>query len=182
MSKTRLRTQCPKLPTSRAARKPDRLFVTRRDLAELLGVRMQSVTRLTAEGMPIASSGGGRGRPALFDAAAALQWVREREQADVPGAAQSIRDEYLAALRDRVLQDTAARAGELVSRQVVIDTGKSYTFTWRGMLLSLPRRAVQAGVPKQYEAELAKLVRQVLDEISRWKVPADAEKARKKKS
>lgn len=168
----------------RAARKskPDRLLVTRRDLAELLGVRAQSVTRLVAESMPVATSGGGRGRPTMFDAASALAWVREREQANVPGAAQSIRDEYLAALRDRVRQDTAARAGELVPRDVVIETGKSYTFTWRAMLLHLPRRAVQAGVPREYEAKLAELVRQILAEISRWKVPADVEKTRRKKT
>lgn len=147
---------------------------TRQQLADLLGVTPNHITKLMEQGLPCAQVGGGRGKPSQFDVVACLAWWRERQAATDADSGTSAREAYLQALTARVQQDIAVRAGELVSRDEVILAGQGYTKAWTAKVRALPRRAVQEGViqPKQ-EAALTRLCRELLTEIAGWKTVAD---------
>jgi len=142
------------------------LEVDRAIMADLLGVQPDSVTRLVSLGMPVLRTGGGRGRRTMYDAVRALAWTRERQQAEGP-ANGSVRDQYLSALRDRVLQDTQTRAGELVAIEEVVLAGQMIVKGWTAKIRALPQQMVQTGViPPEKVQPVAELLRQLLVEIS----------------
>jgi phage terminase Nu1 subunit (DNA packaging protein) len=114
------------------------LQVTRQQLADLMGVAVNSIARLAAQGMPQAvSSGGGRGRPAQFDAVACLAWQRAQLVADAPGNG-SARERYLAALTERVELDLRQRRGELVEMADVRQEFVGLAHTLKSQLRALP--------------------------------------------
>jgi phage terminase Nu1 subunit (DNA packaging protein) len=150
------------------------IVVDRRQLADLLGVSTGHVSRLVAQGLPCLTTGGGRGKPSRFDAVAALAWMRERQAAaDAPNGDESPRDAYLRALKERVELDIAVRRGELVSLDTVTLAGQAYTVAWRRKLLRLPHQCQHAGVPPEYCDVVARLGRDLLEDVARWKVPDD---------
>jgi hypothetical protein len=155
--------------------KPKRLEVTRAQLADLLGVSPDHVTRMTSAGMPRIRSGSGRGRTSVYDAVAAMAWVRERELGDGP-AAKNFRDAYLQALTTKANLDIDDRRAQLVRRDVVVDMGTRFVTAAKARLMALPRHATAAGVPRQYETVLDGLVREALRELSRWQTIDAAER------
>jgi phage terminase Nu1 subunit (DNA packaging protein) len=108
------------------------VLVSRDQLARLLGVSPGHVRRLQRAGLPgPIQPGGGRGRPARYDAVAAVAWQRAQQAAaaaEQDPEARTIRDQYLAALRDKVQLELRLRRGELLEadavRQEYADLGR----------------------------------------------------------
>jgi phage terminase Nu1 subunit (DNA packaging protein) len=164
------------------------LEVTRQQLAALLGVAPNSIARLVQSGMPgPIEAGGGRGRPAVFDAAQCVAWQRERALAELEDTtgdpqARSIRDEYLAALRDKVQLELAARRGELVAVANVQREAATIGTTVKAKLRSIPAAvaveacAAAAKGPAVLQAMLLARIDEALLELSRLaRVPSGAE-------
>jgi phage terminase Nu1 subunit (DNA packaging protein) len=56
------------------AKQPKTLIVTRTQLADLLGLQPDSITRYVSQGMPVIETGSGRGRTTKFNLRDALRW------------------------------------------------------------------------------------------------------------
>jgi len=142
--------------------------VTRQQLAQLMGISAGHIMRLVGEGMPAAvAAGGGRGRPALFDAVACLGWQREQLAAHVGNG--SARDEYLRTLTLRAALDVAVRRGELVSQAQVDRDAAGVAVTVRARLRGVPAAIVTQVVRDQPErrAEVQGLMLGAIDEALR---------------
>jgi phage terminase Nu1 subunit (DNA packaging protein) len=143
--------------------------VTKGALAGLLGVSAGHIGRLVAMGMPGAvAAGGGRGKPALYDAAACLSWQRERQQADAIAAAgdpaaRTIRDEYLAALRDKVRLDVAARRGELHEHAECLRATADIAIAVRNKLRGIPAAVCEIVAAEVRPATVHKLLLEAID-------------------
>jgi phage terminase Nu1 subunit (DNA packaging protein) len=158
---------------------PSSLLVDRPQIATLLGVAPNSVPRLISEGLPVHLAGGGRGKRSQFDVARCLEWWRERQAADAgAGSDGRAREAYLRALTRRVEQDLHVKSGELVPLADVIFEGQNYTRAWTAKVRALPRRLVQAGaLAADRERDAARVCRELLEDISRWKTVGDTRRA-----
>jgi phage terminase Nu1 subunit (DNA packaging protein) len=74
-------------------------LATRRDLAELLGVHMDSISKWERQGLPIVSRGG-RGRPTRYDVEAVRAWLADRDK----GARQAV-DGPLDPIQEKAARD-----------------------------------------------------------------------------
>jgi phage terminase Nu1 subunit (DNA packaging protein) len=146
--------------------------VTRRELAELLGVHMQTVTRWEQAGLPIAVRGR-RGKPSLYRLSAVRAWLRTRDaQSEVTA---SLSPAYHAA-RVR-LQEVNARllelrfhekANQLVSRPELEALLHNVIADCRTRIRRLPR-AIQARCARVTDRDVAvldTLVDEVLEELN----------------
>jgi phage terminase Nu1 subunit (DNA packaging protein) len=68
-------------------------LLTRRDLADLLGVHMGTIVKWDRDGMPVAERGR-KGKPSQYDEAAVRAWLAAREEAArAPGAPMDVAQE-----------------------------------------------------------------------------------------
>jgi hypothetical protein len=71
----------------------------------------------------------------------------------------------------------AERRGALVRREDVVRDGQALAKALQAMLRALPRRLAQAGlVAPPHEAAVTALVREILEEVSRWASLRDLER------
>jgi phage terminase Nu1 subunit (DNA packaging protein) len=82
--------------------------VTRTELADLLGVAPDSITRYTQMGMPTLTVGSGRGNKTTFDLRAALAWWIASADGDA-------RERLLTLQADRIAFDLQVKQGAYVS-------------------------------------------------------------------
>lgn len=166
--------------------------VTRRDLATLLDVHMQTVTKWERDGLPIAERGR-RGKPSRYSVTDVRAWLKAREDAARNGtqldAAQerARKDRALALLNEQLYK---VRDGELLQRDEVRQKWAKEVMGARAVLLSLPltyaakihRAATQDG-EAGVERALKDAVKEVLRELADLKRGASAKprRARKKK-
>jgi len=109
--------------------------VTARELADLLGVTPRHLGRLIERGMPPPS---GRGRGKRYDGPACLSWQRAAAAAEGGNGTRSIRDEYFAALRDKLRLDLRQREGELVERWQVREDAATVATVAKARLRAIP--------------------------------------------
>jgi hypothetical protein len=151
-------------------------FVTRPQLAELMGVHPDTVTDYARTGMPVVTRGG-RGKESSYDAVACLDWWRSQQGKNATEAAKTRALEASAQLNELKL---ATQQGELVSRQQIIVEGQAYTKAWSTKVRALPRRMTQAGlIGREQEAGVAGLCSELLVDIANWKTLADLPGQRK---
>lgn len=132
--------------------------VTRAGLGHILGIHPESVSRLVAQGMPVAS-GGGKGRPIAFDLAACVQWYLARRG--------SARDDYYRAQTQKVHMENKVRAGELVEAAAVKVRWGQMVTAFREAMLNLTAVAVQRGVvTREHEDRLQALVDDALHRVA----------------
>lgn len=166
-----------KKKTRKAKLKAEPFRVTRRQLADLLGVLPAGITRAVDRGMPCETVGAGRGHPSIFDLRACLAWQREQFAAAPDDGNGSPRDEYMRALTERVQQDLAVRSGELLPLDEVVLAGQNYTHAWKAKLRAIPRQMVNRGlVGRELERPIAEMLDDILREISRWETIPEARK------
>lgn len=150
--------------------------VTRVQLAQLLGVHQDTVTDYARQGMPVIAAGG-RGKESVYDAVECLDWWRERQGKNAKEAAQTrlySENADIAALKRSTM------AKELFPREQLVREGQAFVRAWMAMVRRIPRRFVNAGlVPREREGDAAGLIRDVLDEASRWKTQADLKRVLK---
>lgn len=156
------------MPTGKAA------TVSSETLSELFGVHAKTVAAWIKAGMPVASR---KGRANTIELGAAIRWVRERDAAvheQQLEAARSSPD--LDALRARKLEAESRIAeaeadlveGEQVAASDVEDAWSRIAMAIREGVLSLPSRAVQAGlVTPEHEDAVSDLARDVLRELTK---------------
>jgi phage terminase Nu1 subunit (DNA packaging protein) len=116
-------------------------LLTRRELAALLDVHMQTVTKWEQDGLPIAERGR-KGKPSLYREADVRAWLQAREEAaKVPGAPLDVaqeraRKEHWQALLAE--QTHRARERELLPRVEVEKEQGALVAAIRTKLLALP--------------------------------------------
>lgn len=148
--------------------------MNRLQLAALLGVHEDTITDYARNGMPVLTRGGA-GREGAYDAVECLAWWREQQGRNAKEAAQTRLYENNAILAQlKILQ----QEGSLLPREQVIAAGRSYTKGWAAALRAFPRRLRNEGIltSAEQEAAVASRVRDLLLEISVWKVVADVER------
>lgn len=151
-----------------------RLLVGRHQMAVLMGVHVDSVTHYAKDGMPVVTKGG-RGAESEYDAVECLAWQRERLGKNAKDAAQTRLYEANANLADIKI---AQQRYELFPREQLVREGQAFVRAWQAMLRRLPRRFALAGlIRRDQEPAAAEVVRDVLDEASRWKTQADLKRA-----
>ena len=117
-----------------------RKLVTRRKLAELFAVHMQTVTKWEQEGMPIAVRGS-RGRPTKYSESDVKEWLQAREEAAEQGLMLDPVQERARRERAQAIlaeQTVAIRARELVPRAEVEKAWGAEVSAVRAKLLSWP--------------------------------------------
>lgn len=149
--------------------------LTRRELAQVLGCHMQTVTKWEREGLPIAERGR-KGRPSRYDEAAVRAWLTAREE-----QAQSLQALDLVQERARkehwqallAEQTYRVRERQLLDAADVAKTWGAVVSAIRAKLLAMPtsfadrvhRAAVLNGLPG-VEAGLRTAVYDVLRELA----------------
>jgi len=153
------------------------LIVDRRQLAKILGVSVRHIATLEADGVivPVLRGKGGRASTYALETVVP-SYITSFSSAPAVGRdreARGRRDDAAARLMELRI---AEQQGRLVDIETVIRDGRSHVLGWTAMVRSLPRQAVNTGVvTRENESRLAALCRQLLLEISKWKVPADIE-------
>lgn len=144
--------------------------MNRVQLAELQGVHPDTVTDRVRQGMPMITAGGA-GREGVYDAVECMAWQRQREGKNAKEMAQTelyAENARIARLKRAILTQT------LVPRDQMIREGQALVRAWQAMVRRLPRRLANLGVIRRdQEAAVVELLRDVLDEASRWKTQAD---------
>jgi phage terminase Nu1 subunit (DNA packaging protein) len=139
-----------------------RQTVSRRELARLLGVSANRVTKYVADGLP--SETRGPGKPAAFDLAGCMRWFLARRGSR---STEDERQRYFRLQGDKIEQEIRHRAGELVEAADVERRWAGMVTAARERLLSLPGTAVQRGlVAAAHEDELIALVHDALRELA----------------
>lgn len=169
--------------------KPTRsqLLLSRSQLAAVFGVTPQRITIWKSSGMPVADRGA-RGRESRFDLPAVNGWWLRREleaRGIGKGGGKPIdlvheRAILARAQAQRVLLDVRTRAKQLLPRDQVVREGQAFVAAVKAKLRALPRRLAQAGlIPRETEPAVAGIVREALEEMSRWKTELDLLEAAK---
>lgn len=167
-------------------------LVTRRQLAELLDVHMQTVTKWEREGLPVAARGR-KGKPSKYSEAEARAWLEAREEAaKQPGAALDLvqeraRKEHWQALLAE--QTHKARERELLPRAEVekawgaeVASVRAKLLAWPAMLADRVHRAATLDGLPGVERVLHESVRDVLRDLAGAdQAPAPAGKRRGRK-
>ena len=140
-----------------------RLLVNRLELAELLGVHPDRITKFAGEGMPVEKQGG-RSKAGEYDAAACLRWARERR---APGNQEQERTRYFAAQADKTELENRVRRGEVAELAAMESTVAGLVVAARDRLRGIPAVARQTGlVDKAGEEALARLIDDALVELA----------------
>jgi len=150
-------------------------LLTRRALAEVLAVHMQTVTKWEREGLPVATRGR-KGKPSMYDEASARAWLQARDEAakgpegvDLV-AARARKEHWQAMLAEQTHQ---VRAGKLLPAEDVAKVWGAEVAAVRTRLLALPQtlaaRVQRAGAlhgEAGVERVLHDAVREVLSELA----------------
>lgn len=148
---------------------------TRRQLAELLGQHMQTVTKWEQDGMPITERGR-RGKPSLYAVAAVQAWLEAREVAAQTGGAVDVaRQRARKELAQAVLaeQTYQIRAKELLPRQDVekawageVSAVRTKLLSWSTTIADRVHRAGMLTGVAGVERELRDATEDVLRELA----------------
>jgi hypothetical protein len=151
--------------------KKNPMHVMRADARKILaGIAERTFAKLEAQGT-LSAFRKGRGRlPSIYDLAVIVPQYITYTRTTVPSAG----DKEARARRDRSLADLnelrlAQIKKTLLPRDQVVREGKTFVIAVRAKLLALPRRMVQlAIIPVEKGPEVATLIRETLEEMSRW--------------
>lgn len=151
-------------------------LLTRKALAQALGVHPQTIVKWEADGCPVAQHGG-RGRASKYSLADVVAW-RVNSVRQEPGEESLSLERERAGLaraqRIRTETENARVARALIPVDEVIRQGQQFVRAWRAMLLGLPRHLRRSGlITPDQEPAVKDAFRRLLDEVSRWRVPAD---------
>lgn len=150
-------------------------LLTRKELAEKLGVVQDTVTKWEQAGLPVAEPGS-RGIASMFSLAAVKRWKRDREKAaQQNGTVDLVRDRARKERAQAELSEQmiAVRAGELVPRSEVEEVWSKEIAAVRSKLLAWPAtlsdrvfRAAELGGVRGVEKEITAAVEELLLELS----------------
>lgn len=156
--------------------------VTRKELAELVGVHERTLYKYEGEGMPVALKQG-PGKPTLYDPVAVKAWLVSREHESQGGTVDLARER---ARKERALaqlaeQKLAVQAGELVRADEVEAAWSGHVAAIRTKILNVPaiyaarvHRATASSVGA-VEAVLSEAMRDVLHELAGDESTAEAD-------
>lgn len=147
--------------------KPKTSILTRCELAHLVGLTPDSVTRYISLGMPgVIETGGGRGKTTKIDLARALPWLLARAPAPRPGKL-TARDRYYTARAEEVEMTNRVNRGELLEARDIDKAWAATVIAVRERLLGLAGTALQRGlVTPEREEQLDGLMRDALRELA----------------
>jgi phage terminase Nu1 subunit (DNA packaging protein) len=176
-----------KAPTKPAApRAPGRdvplPFVSRFQVAEVLGAHPTTVAKWEREGLPVAARGAG-GRASRYALPAAVQWFLARERTQYQTATGVLdldaeRARLAGAQRERVELQNAVRRGELLEVPAVVAAWSEILTTIRATLLALPaglaaglEATARDGGARAVEVVLRERISGALAELAAWRPP-----------
>lgn len=165
-----------------------RRLLTRKELAEKLGVVQDTITKWEQAGLPVAEPGS-RGIASMFSLADVRKWKRNREKAAQQNGTVDLTRERARKERSQAElaeQTLAVRAGELVRASEVAETWAAEIAAVRSKLLSWPAtlsdrvyRVAELEDVRGVEKVLTEAVEELLLELSTGK---HAEKPKRKAS
>lgn len=147
------------------------LHVGRVDARRVLGgLAERTFARLEAEGVLVPARRGRGGRRSTYDLAvlvpAYLTHLGQARPATEDREARARRDRSAAELNELKI---AELRGALLPREDVVRDGQAFAKALQARLRGLPRRLAAAGlVAREHEPAAAALVREALEEVSRW--------------
>jgi phage terminase Nu1 subunit (DNA packaging protein) len=170
----------------------NRKLITRRELAQRLGVVMQTVTKWEQAGMPTAEPGR-KGKPSLYSVTDVTQWLKDREKAARKNGTLDVAQERARKEKAQAIlaeQTVAIRAKELLPLEQVAKEWAKEVSAVRAKLLSWPttisdsiyREATLNGL-EGVERVIRASVEELLLELSKPKrvtVPRAAKKTARK--
>jgi phage terminase Nu1 subunit (DNA packaging protein) len=145
---------------------PSELEVSRRQLARIMGVTVNVITKYVERGMPVAKVGGGRGHESAFNLERVFAWWRD--ELSVAGKS-TARDAYYAEITEKARLENALRRGEVHSiAECTAETSQLVTAA-KEAFLGLSGWCRQVGLLTTTEAEdqLDAKVRDVLNELAK---------------
>ena len=136
----------------------------------MVGIKLRTWAELEAAGIVAATRPGRGGRPSLYDLRVTVpSYIAHVSQARSPASDREARARRDRAQGELVELTIAERRRHLLPREQVVLEGQAFVKALVAKLRVLPRQLVQAGViPQLAEPSVAALVREALDEISRW--------------
>jgi phage terminase Nu1 subunit (DNA packaging protein) len=154
-------------------------LVTRYQLAEILEVAPDQVTRMEREGLPVESRGAGS-RPSRYLLAKAVPWYLARERDRLAGSAEATsldaeRARLAKAQARRTELDIRRKEGELVPLAEVTEALTSLLATVRARLLAIPSAlgpglaAAASGGPRAAEDLVRQAIESALTELASWR-------------
>lgn len=149
--------------------------------AFLGGIPERTFFKLESEGIIVAARRGGPGKLSVYDLAtitpAYIAHLKAISPVGGERESRSRRDLSQAELNELRL---AERKKELLPRDQIVHEGRAFVIAVRAKLLAMPRRMAQAGhIPVEKQPAVAAMVRENLEEMSRWKTQNDLRAAAK---
>lgn len=140
--------------------------VSRTELARLLGTTPDMVSKYIAEGMPVLSTGNGRGIRTMLDLAEALPWILNRKS----GSLDEARTRQANESADKLALENSVRRGELVEVETVARQFAECAAAVKARLRRIPdavaARVLKAGGPAKVKALLLAEIDGALTELS----------------
>lgn len=151
--------------------------VNRVELAELMGVHQDTISDYVRQGMPVIDRGG-HGKEGAYNPSACMTWLRSRRGSggkDAESAARTRSFEATAALNEMRLKKEMK---DLIPREQIEREGQAFVKALVAQVRALPSHLSQAGViPRDQEAAVARVCKQLLAEIASWKTLEDLHQA-----
>ena len=151
-------------------------ILTRKALAKSLGVHEQTIVKWVEDGCPVAKPGS-RGVASKYDLAQVVAWRVDTARQANDDDSLSLQHERAALARaQRIKTETenARIARTLIPVDEVRKAGMHFVVAWRAMLLGLPGLLVREGhITPEQQPGVKAAFRRLLQEVARWKVPAD---------
>ncbi len=161
-----------------AVRGTRKKFLVRRAEAQQIlgGIAERTFARLEADGVIVPTVRGRGRKPSVYDLAlivpAYLAHVTQRPVSNTISAwdARARRDVSQAELNEL---RKAERLKELLPRAQIVFEIQNLFRAVQAKLRALPQRMTQAGIPREHEPIAAEIVREALEEMSRWSSSED---------
>jgi hypothetical protein len=149
--------------------------IRRSEAIKFLGVAERTFAKLEADGVIVPAIRGSGRRPSFYDLAtitpAYITHLKAVSPVGGERESRSRRDLSQAELNELRL---AERKNELLPRDQVVREGRAAILAVRAKLLAMPRRMAQAGyIPVEKQPAVAAMIRETLEEMSRWKTQHD---------
>lgn len=153
-------------------------LVHRATIVRILGIADRSFSRLEAEGVMVPTEPGSGRRPSQWALAPTLRAYMQHREVKLTGSLEQPAQQRDRAVAELTQLRIAKERGRLVPLDDVVKEGQAFVVATVAKLRQLAPRMVRAGiVPASEVPRVDELLREALEEISRWQTALDLRKA-----